>query len=67
MRASELTFPSACTAVSRTSLVSQRSKGTINLYNETGEIFPDGALLSFLSVVRLSGDELIKGKKLQKY
>lgn len=58
LRASELTLPSAWTAASLTSTVSQRRSGTTSLYSPVGDTFPAGDLLSLRSVVRLSGDEL---------
>lgn len=61
LRASELTLPSAWTAASLTSTVSQRKSGTTSLYSPVGNTFPPGDLLSLRSVVRLSGDELQNG------
>lgn len=58
LRASLLTFPRAKTAASLTSVTSQRKSGTINLYSAEGDTFMFGVLLSFLSALKLSGEEL---------
>lgn len=59
-------FPKAKTAESLTSVTSHRNNGTINLYRALGDILGPGALLSPLSALKLSGDELQKSNEFSK-